>query len=855
MCSFSLVNWDIEENSVVNIWDTIINLVKINAWDNFLYADNIFDLENKYPVWSKIVLGIKSNMEEVEILLVDPVLQKLTFTTNVVNSYEPITQHGKRFFSWVVTNKNQTMISKDTNDVQYNYDLVELSKILDRKVVIWVYDTAFVREIMARIVYEFVANDSQKDFFDFWSTLTWWGVGSTTSNYSTDKIQGAYSQKATTTGAGTATRTKTITSVDLTWLTDFRYRWKVKLWEGQKISSFKIRFWQNSSNYFEYTNTHTWNDWEDLRLYESFKIAKYISKVWSPTLTWVVWLQYEVICSSAIDFVLFDYAFVTTGGITMTNCKKWTQKFDQVRFKWKSPSVCFESLTKSLEHFWYVDYEWDLHYYYSDWESDSSFQLYTGLTATDRNYSRLEIKVDTNQIVNRQLVEWNEAPTESLYTQKRSADGKQTSFNLDYKPAWQLLQNWVEIKQWLKVFVGWVEKTVGVEWLVDSSLYDFTFNFNEKVVNNAAYPLLTAGTEIKFTYYPYKIISVRYADVPSINAMKLLVWWDGIFDWQIIIDKTIDTIQTARQRATIEVSMRKNPLVSYTFKTDINGIQLGQMIYVNDTARWVSQKFQVQKISTKSRAGNLFSYQVEITTRFFDYVEFFQLLLKKSSNLNITENADVIIPINDDEDITIQDLYSLNIQTTPYHAGSKLNKFYFFNLESWTSTYNSYIWLNPWNMWYFLTSLASDWQGRFVSDSWFSTWKVLELINTYSTSWKYSLVNQVKSDISSSRSFTFRFRLKVLSIGAWSWTIKVYINEYDSWWSILATQTITILNVVSDYNLQTVTFTTNSSTVKYDIQIKILELVATVRLWWYQIIDNSVETATNVGYASFSSAS
>jgi len=71
------------------------------------------------------------------------------------------------------------------------------------------------------------------------------------------------------------------------------------------------------------------------------------------------------------------------------------------------------------------------------------------------------------------------------------------------------------------------------------------------------------------TYYPYKTLSVRYADYDSINLMKSLVGGDGIFDGKIINDQTLNTIQLARQRAVVEVQSKKDPIVTYTFKTDM----------------------------------------------------------------------------------------------------------------------------------------------------------------------------------------------------------------------------------------------------------------------------------------------
>lgn len=83
----------------------------------------------------------------------------------------------------------------------------------------------------------------------------------------------------------------------------------------------------------------------------------------------------------------------------------------------------------------------------------------------------------------------------------------------------------------------------------------------------------------------------------------------------------------------------------------------------------------------------MFSYNVSITKKFFDYVEFFQLLLKKASNFQINQNVQIIIPGNVDETISIQEAYTILSVSDFYRAGMIYNKFR--NFEDMTGSASS----------------------------------------------------------------------------------------------------------------------------------------------------------------------
>jgi hypothetical protein len=72
-----------------------------------------------------------------------------------------------------------------------------------------------------------------------------------------------------------------------------------------------------------------------------------------------------------------------------------------------------------------------------------------------------------------------------------------------------------------------VQKSVGIENLVDETTVDFVFNFNEKVIRRTSVtPALPAGAIFRRVYKPYRPIRVRIQDNASIAKMKLLTGAD-----------------------------------------------------------------------------------------------------------------------------------------------------------------------------------------------------------------------------------------------------------------------------------------------------------------------------------------
>lgn len=215
---------------------------------------------------------------------------------------------------------------------------------------------------------------------------------------------------------------------------------------------------------------------------------------------------------------------------------------------------------------------------------------------------------------------------------------------------------------------GYVSASVGVENLVDETLYDYVFNFSEKTLRRANAAVLAAGSKIKYTYIPYKAIRVRYQDPESIAAMKLLTGGSGVYDGAVINDESIRTFSEARARARAEIEAYKNPIVTISFSTDHENIKTGQLLHIIDPARGLDDKFLVQKVVAKSNDTDFMTYNITTASTMFGYIEFFQLLFKRTEKGLIDVNELVDIIINVDDTIVIDENYVLTQKGDIFYA-------------------------------------------------------------------------------------------------------------------------------------------------------------------------------------------
>lgn len=849
-CSFSVEDYSVGEGAKIEVFEGFTLTSEATSGQAVLNASDTFEFEWKFKAGDEIIVDIKgANQKFYTIQSVDHTVKTITLETNLTTTLPAASNCGRLVFSGI-TMKNPDEEIGVSWKFTFRLSATDWTKMFDSKLVVDSYQNQYSREMFGRVVYEFTANDAETNLDLFESAWTEGGVALAMTADTSDRIQWTNSMKTGTSGAGTATWTKTISSADLSSMDRFRIWWKISEPYWSKISSVKIRVWSDASNYVEGSSDWIGHNDEECWNFDSFDFWR-STIVWSPNQAAITWLQIEVVATATIpDWNLhFDHALASAGWYTVKNCIRGDRKFVDVRASYKKPTVFVDDISKLQNFFWFIDYERNLHFFKND-STPAPFSL----TDTSENFADLSITADISSLKNRQTVRGWIAVDQNTYTQDEVCDGKVESWRLDYPP--KDLQIWVDTT-W--TWSSFVQKTVGVENLTDPATVEYLFNFNEKVVRRSTDSILPSGTIFRRIYYPYKPIRVRVQSQPSIDAMKVLLGGDWIFDWSVINDSSIRDWNEARIRAKAEVDAYSNQILTADFKTQQDGLKAGQIIHITDTDRWIDNDFLIQKISKSSRNDDRWTYSVDCWSTMFWIIEFFQLLLKKTEILQVDVSEIIDIVVNDDETITISPSFTFTKKDSTFRVAANLTKWIDFTYE--TGSFNS-----AWpmidsgknTMWTMAESGTEAATVNFNGSSRYNAGKEMKLTTTVGWSGQTLTVTPsarflAKSGASAAFSIWFAIDTALTGTGGFSVSVKEYAAASGG--SVLATTSIVSnAKTVRDFNRTRQTFTTNASTNFVEIELKIDNAVWSVSVGEMIFEDLTLESVTNPAVASFSQA-
>lgn len=345
-------------------------------------------------------------------------------------------------------------------------------------------------------------------------------------------------------------------------------------------------------------------------------------------------------------------SYIGEYGFTDTNvdCDKVV---DYIAFNYEYPSKVLQQLAQLVNFDWYVDTDKDIHFFAKD-ATTAPFSL------SDDNETyyldSLQIKKDATKIKNTITVRGGQYLGD-IFTETYVADGDQLTFNLASK------FNSVSVE------VNSVAQTVGIANVDSLNDFDCLYNFQEKFIIFKPFTKPTAGDVVEITGLPYvPVISKRY-DGASVGSY-------GVFEYKII-DNTLNTKNSARERGLAELNQFADPLDEGSFETSLNGLDTGQLITIQSDLRNISDDFVITRITTTIQNPDQLRHKVTIaTTQTFGMVEFLQsLLMQKDKEIRI--NADEVL----DELLSVEDSLSITdsvgtptTNEAPYHYAGGANE-------------------------------------------------------------------------------------------------------------------------------------------------------------------------------------
>lgn len=355
--------------------------------------------------------------------------------------------------------------------------------------------------------------------------------------------------------------------------------------------------------------------------------------------------------NTTVDAILADIQtnYMPTGfTITNVDCPV-TVKY--VRFNYVPVSKAIEQLAELAGYDWYVDYSKDIHF----------FAPTTNPAAIDiednngsHEYESLVIRTDNSQIRNAIVVRGGEYLGLS-FTGEIEANGTDYVFPLPYR-----------FTEFRATLTG-DPLTIGTDYIDDPDTKDALYNFNEKVIKFKTGDTPTVGSVLRYSGLPHLPVIVKVKSQDSIATLSASEGGDGISEY-LIVDKSINSKQGARQRALAEIQIYASTLSEGEFRTETTGLKAGQRIRINSASRGVDQYFVINKVTLAQWGTDSFIYEVSlISTKSFDFIDVMtRLLLAETKKIEISENETVDILHTFEEDLTISDSVTATTTAGPY---------------------------------------------------------------------------------------------------------------------------------------------------------------------------------------------
>lgn len=631
----------------------------------------------------------------------------ITLVAAAVSSHSAGEKAGKLIFGGTISSiakKNPRLLT----DVYCESDCTDFTKIFDKRLLndSWTdVDARYIINDSLDTTINYNRELDDMDYADDTAVQAAWtesGDGTNPTKYTTSIIQGtsAVSLDWTFSG-GSAVFSAAPSSQDLSEFTGASSgtptKGNVTFWYKRKsstgLTTVGCRVGSDVSNYRLVSFTpEADTDWHFISL--PLKVG---SSTGTPVWTAADYLAFVLTETTSSGIIIDDVRITADGSFTMYNFEE-TSLFDDVRAAFKKPTVFIDQLAKTLEFFWYIDYERDIHFF--DQESnDAPFDL----DSTSENYDQLEISVDTSQLKNRQVVRGGTYTTTSYYyqvvqgdnavrewilkslfsgltvklddgTSLDSCEAGTTTTNIKATAHGLATDDYIinrtrsnAVRQitvvdadnfTVEAVTGQTNgdsfskfassKTVGVENLNDETAYDYMSNYQEKSIRASSVTATLPSTSfLLFKYNEILPVRVQVTDPVSVAAMKAAIGGDGIFDGSVITDESLDSQESARDRASAEITQYSNPITEVSFKTNFEGLHSGQLIHVTDSVRGIDADYLIQKVKNLYKTGDFLWASVTCASTLFGIIEYFQKL-SQSLNDRFIDDTETIDQIFED---------------------------------------------------------------------------------------------------------------------------------------------------------------------------------------------------------------
>ena len=725
-CNFELMDGTPKpsenQDARIFVYDTIASFVGATVVLNGYFERNIVQFFTGQTLWIRIG---DADEEKVTVQSYNETTLTIVLSAAPSGSVVAGDKVGILIFGGVVSRVADKNIHSLSN-LEYDVECVDYTKIFDRKLIADTWTDVDSRYIINDFCNTTVNYNSTIDNMSYANDAAIQAEWIESNDGTNPTVDAADFMEALNSGilgwtfaGGTATFSATPTSQNISSFTGaasgtpvrgFIMCW-IKPSDYTKITTIKIRIGSDASNYAELTlPALTDNNWA----YLSADLDS-ATMVGNPDWTAVDYLAVIVTETATSSIRINGIRINAQNSFTLYNVES-TPSFDDLRAAQLKPTGFMQTLAKTWNYIWYVDYERDIHFVDSE-----SVSAPFALTNSSNNFWDLQTEVDQSQLGNRIIIRGGEKQSTSYYAEIHQGDNAKREWVLKTKFADlsvlidnnttthaaevgttttnikitghglvtgdhiinRTRSNAVRVITYVDVDNFTVEtvasqtngdtisyfalsKLVGIEGIVDESTVNYVYNSNSQSVRSSntfggapGEATLTTTSFIRFKYKERVNIQFQYTDSASATTLKALGFGDGIFDLDPYTDKNIDNLGTALAIAQAKVTEYSNPIITGRFMTTQFGLAAGQIISITDTVRNIVVEYVIQKINKRQVSGqynDYFEYRIDFGTTLFGIIEFFQKLLATQDR--IEQNIDQVVEtyVSADETVTSDDV-------------------------------------------------------------------------------------------------------------------------------------------------------------------------------------------------------
>jgi len=330
-------------------------------------------------------------------------------------------------------------------------------------------------------------------------------------------------------------------------------------------------------------------------------------------------------------------------GFTTTNVDA-PVLINYIAFNYKQLDKCLEELADLINYNFYVDDYKNVFFKANDGTTPAPFDV----TDDNGSYTQksLVIRKDNSQIRNTIVVRGGTylAPT---FTAEIEANGTDFVFGLPYR-----------YSDFKATLTGQL-LNIGVDNRDNPDEFDALHNFDEKQLLFREVRKPTAGSIIRASGRPNLPVIVKYRDPAAVATTSAQEGGDGIYEY-LIVDKTINSREGARQRAQQEILAYANTLSEADFVTTTAGLVPGQRILLNSASRGINEYFIINRVNITVLANNELQYGISlITSKTYDLIDILSKILQaqtKDIEIDRDEVVDVVEAFS--EEMTLSETFT-----------------------------------------------------------------------------------------------------------------------------------------------------------------------------------------------------